>query len=122
MRKRTMSNFFDYLFWFIVAVLPLLVFLFQFLSYRLSSSSESLPSLLSFMQSFGISDSSVIYTALSQLFGFGGILPFFSESNNTVLLYLSYFVTVEIVHLAVDFLLFVPRLCHKWLEVFTQNN
>lgn len=121
MRKRTLSNIADYLFWFIVGILPLCVYLVQHISYDLTSASEVLPTFLEFMQSFGISTDSVIYTALVQLFGSDGILPFFTADNNTVLLFLSYFVTVEIVHLAVDFLLFIPRLSHKWLEKLTQN-
>lgn len=121
MRKRTLSNISDYLFWFIVAILPLCVYLVQCISYDLTSASEVLPTFLQFMQNFGISTDSVIYTALTQIFGSEGILPFFTSDNNTVLLFLSYFVTVEIVHLAVDFLLFIPRLSHKWMESLTQN-
>lgn len=121
MRKRTIINIADQLFWFIIACLPLLVYLVQHLAYELTSASDTLPTFLAFMQGFGISEQSIVYTVLAQIFGFDGILPFFTEDNNTVLLFLSYFVTVEIVHLAVDFLLFIPRLCHKWMEALTQN-
>ena len=122
MRKRTLSYIVDHLFWLIIALLPLVVYLVQQFSYELTSASETLPTFLEFMQSFGISTDSVVYTAMVDLFGYEGILPFFTADNNTVLLFLSYFVTVEIVHLAVDVLLFIPRLSHKWLECVTQNN
>ena len=119
MRKRTIKNIADQLFWLIVALMPLVVFLVQHLAYELTSSADVLPSFLEFMQDFGISTDSIVYSVLTDLFGFEGIMPFFTQDNNTVLLFMSYFVTVQIVHLAVDFILFIPRLCHKWMEAFT---
>lgn len=35
--------------------------------------------------------------------------------------YTSYLVTVEIIHLFLDFLLFIPRLAHKWMGAITHN-
>lgn len=119
MRKRTMSAIADHLYWLFVALLPLVCYLIQFLSYELTSVTDSLPTFLSFMQSFGISTDSVIYSVLDDLFGASGILPMFSAGSNAVLLYLSYFVMVQIIHLAVDFLVFIPRLSHKWMEKLT---
>ena len=119
MRKRTMSAIADHLYWLLVALLPLVCYLIQFLSYELTSVTDSLPTFLSFMQSFGISTDSVIYSVLDDLFGASGILPMFSAGSNAVLLYLAYFVMVQIIHLAVDFLVFIPRLSHKWMEKLT---
>lgn len=119
MRKRTMSAIADHLYWLLVALLPLFCYLIQFLSYELTSITDSLPTFLSYMQSFGISTDSVIYSVLDDLFGANGILPMFSAGSNAVLLYLSYFVMVQIIHLAVDFLVFIPRLSHKWMEKLT---
>lgn len=119
MRKRTIKNIADQLFWLIVALMPLVVFLVQHLAYELTSAADALPNFLEFMQGFGISTDSIVYSVLTDLFGFEGIMPFFTQDNNTVLLFMSYFVTVQIVHLAVDFILFIPRLCHKWMETFT---
>lgn len=121
MRKRTIKNIADQLFWLIVALMPLVVFLVQHLAYELTSAADALPSFLEFMQGFGISTDSIVYSVLADLFGFEGIMPFFTQDNNTVLLFMSYFVTVQIVHLAVDFILFIPRLCHKWMETFTST-
>lgn len=121
MRKRTIKNIADQLFWLIVALMPLVVFLVQHLAYELTSAADSLPTFLEFMQGFGISTDSIVYSVLADLFGFDGIMPFFTQDNNTVLLFMSYFVTVQIVHLAVDFILFIPRLCHKWMETFTST-
>lgn len=121
MRKRTIANLVDSVFWFLVAILPLALYLITCLSYKLQSSTDTLTAFLPFMKNLGLMDSGIIYNSLSDLFGTGGILPLFSAENNAILVFLSYFVSVEIVHLAVDFLLFIPRLGHKYMNTFTQN-
>ena len=121
MRKRTIANIVDSAFWFLVAILPLTLYLITCLSYKLQSSTDTLTAFLPFMKNLGLMDSGIIYNTLSDLFGSGGILPLFSAENNAILVFLSYFVSVEIVHLAVDFLLFIPRIGHKYMNTFTQN-
>ncbi len=121
MRKRTIANLVDSVFWFLVSILPLLLYLITCLSYKLQSSTDSLTAFLPFMKNLGLMDSGIIYNSLSDLFGSSGILPLFSADNNAILLFLSYFVSVQIVHLAVDFLLFIPRIGHKYMNTFTQN-
>ena len=121
MRKRTIANIVDSAFWFLVAILPLALYLITCLSYKLQSSTDTLTAFLPFMKNLGLMDSGLIYKSLSDLFGTGGILPLFSAENNAILVFLSYFVSVEIVHLAVDFLLFIPRIGHKYMNTFTQN-
>lgn len=120
MRQRTIKNIADRLFWLVVALLPVLIYLGTFLSYRFASVSETLPSFAEFMANFGVSQTSIVFTSMSDLFGADGILPLFAN-NNAILLYMAYFVSVEIVHLAVDFLVFIPRLAHKWMEKLTMN-
>lgn len=119
LRKRTISNLADQIFWLLVALMPLVLYALQFLAYELTAVSSDLPTFLDYMQNFGLSTTSVCYTALVELFGSTGVLPLFASGDNAVVLFLSYFVTVQIVHLAVDFLLFIPRLSHKWLEKIT---
>ena len=121
MRKRTIANLVDSAFWFLVAILPLALYLITCLSYKLQSSTDTLTAFLPFMKNLGLMDSGLIYKSLSDLFGTAGILPLFSAENNAILVFLSYFVSVEIVHLAVDFLLFIPRIGHKYMNTFTQN-
>lgn len=122
MRKRTVITIADHLFWLIVALLPILLFVVQFFSYELTTTSESLPTFISFMEQFGISDMSIIYVSLQDIFGAEGILPLFGAGSNVLLTYMTYFVVVEIVHLAVDFLVFIPKLCHKWMDSMTGFN
>ena len=121
MRKRTIANLVDSAFWFLVSILPLALYLITCLSYKLQSSTDTLTAFLPFMKNLGLMDSGIIYNSLSDLFGSSGILPLFSVDNNAILVFLSYFVSVEIVHLAVDFLLFIPRIGHKYMNTFTQN-
>ena len=121
MRKRTIANIVDSAFWFLVSILPLALYLITCLSYKLQSSTDTLTAFLPFMKNLGLMDSGLIYNSLSDLFGSSGILPLFSADNNAILVFLSYFVSVEIVHLAVDFLLFIPRIGHKYMNTFTQN-
>lgn len=119
MRKRTILNLADNVFWLIVALLPLILYLVQFCAYDLTSVT-TFDSFASFMSGFGINTDSIVYTSMSDLFGTSGILPMFdSTSASAPLMYLSYFVMVQIVHLAVDFLVFIPKLCHKWMDKFT---
>lgn len=121
MRKRTIANLVDSFFWLLVAILPIVLYLITCFSYKLTNATESVTAFLPFMKSLGLIDSGLIYKSLYDLFGTGGILPLFSAENNAILVFLSYFVSVEIVHLAVDFLLFIPRLAHKYMNTFTQN-
>ncbi len=120
MRKRTMTNLADHVFWLLVALLPLVLYVVQFFAYELTTLTSFTP-FDTFMSTFGVSSTSVIFTSLNELFGAEGTLPLFSGTSSAPILFLSYFVAVEIIHLAVDFLLFIPRLCHKYMEKFTQG-
>lgn len=57
-----------------------------------------------------------VYTALVAIFGQDGVLPVFSEGSLSILAFFTWFVNVYIAHLLVDFILFIPRLAHKWLK------
>lgn len=142
MRKRTIRNIADHLFWFLVAILPLILYVID--GFRNGAIAKTMGAIQApesmfndwftlitgyfgelstdfgdFMSSF-INENGIIYTSLNGLFGVGGALPLFG-SNIALLAYMTWFCTVEIVHLAVDFIVFIPRLCHKWQEKLTQN-
>lgn len=121
MRKRTITFVADKAFWLIVALLPLIIYALQFLIYELPSVTTEMPSFVSFMQDFGISQNSICYEVMYDLFGQDGILKLFDGSSNAVLLFLAYFCSVEIIHLAVDFIVFIPRLSHKFMNKFCQE-
>lgn len=113
MRKKTIKYGLDELMWYIVYLLPLI-------AYGVYSIHHDPGSFGSFMSTFGILVNNPVAVALQDLFGTEGILPLFDNSG--FLLYFAYFVQTFIIHLAVDFLLFIPRYAHKWLAVLTCND
>lgn len=112
MRKKSISHFFDTVFWYILYALPLLLLLIS------SIRSSTVVTLSECMTNFGLSvtSSNIVYTTLSDLFGASGVLPLFASTD--VLLFATYFINVMILHVIVDVLLFIIRLCHKWLNGF----
>lgn len=133
MRKRTVKNLFDNIMWYLIYLLPILVGLISALSlcggdwyttwfeandYDYSNA----PALGIFVQGsrlvceqfqFGI-----VYSALYDCFDYIGDMwvPF---DSSFITYYFAYFISVYIAHLFVDFVLFIPRLCHKWMNAFT---
>ena len=117
MRKRTINYLADTIFWYLLYFFPVIAYLFFILAEP--SSGTAIISLSSFFQSLGISffTDNIILTVLTDLFGSSGVLPLFAD--NTALYFFAWFACVMLVHLAIDFILFIPRLAHKWLNVFT---
>lgn len=122
MRKRNISYLADTLIWTLIYLLPILLFACSFFAYQLTSSVDF--DFAVFIQNnFHILDTNVIYVSLVDLFGSAGQLPLFdTTSANSVLLFLTYFIICNIAHLAVDFLLFIPRLAHKFLGDITEGD
>lgn len=122
MRKKTISNLAEHIMWGIILLLPLLMWLISPLGYSIGGGSDvsslDLPSLTSIFEQFGLYTNNVIYNSFADLFGPNGILPFFI-TNSAFLLYAFYFVMVEVLHLVIDCLVFIPRLAHKWLNKCT---
>lgn len=115
MRKRSCIHFFDTFMWYLFYMLPLLMYLFGFVFGK-----NPIASLDTFFANTGLaSTNSIIYISLVELWGADGILPLFE--NPIVFQFFSWFVGIMLVHLAVDFLLFIPRLCHKWMGQLTQS-
>lgn len=119
MRKRTCKNIADIVFWYALYFLPVLCYLLYMLAEP--AAGTNIVDFGVFMNSIGLGvlTDNVVYTALSDIFGANGILPFFANAN--LIAFFSYFISVVIVHLFVDFLLFIPRLAHKWLGNFTNS-
>ncbi len=112
MRKRTISCLFDNIMWYLLYLLPLVVYLFVVIR------TGNLLSLSSAMNTagLGILESNVIFNSLNSLFGSAGVMPLFVSTD--LLLYFSYFISVWLCHLAVDVLLFIVRLAHKFMDCF----
>lgn len=124
MRKKTVNHIADTIFWYILYFYPIIAYLiYLFASQGFLTSNYEVMNIIVFMDKIALrplsEDNNIIFGTLRDLFGTNGILPLFS--TNGVLTVMTYYVSVYIVHLAVDFILFIPRLCHKWLKAFTQG-
>ena len=120
MRKRTINTFADTIFWYLIYFLPVLVYLLYLIAEPASGTS-----LISFSTCFdtiglGFVSDNIVVSSLKDIFGTGGLLPLFS--SDTPFIIFGWFICTYITHLAVDFLLFIPRLAHKWLNKFTQGD
>lgn len=112
MRKRTIKYGLDKIFWYIIYALPIICYLI-FLS---TGNYETIPSLLTAISSFGldIATNSDLYLSLSGIFGVNGVVPLFASAD--IIFVLTWFVGTYLVHLMVDFLLFIPKIAMKWLD------
>ena len=127
MRTRNMSNTrfsykLDKLFWFFVQIFPLLCFA-VFCIAGSRGENVVLPTFNSFLLKLGFNyqAGNVFYTVLARLFGAGGVFPLFADSGGIVL-YLTYVLTMEVLHVCFDVIVFIPRLAHKWISKAVQND
>lgn len=120
MRKKTVNHVADTIFWYLIYFLPVIAFLLYMLA-EPASGLGTVATFENFLTTIGFSfvTDNIVYTTLSSLFGVGGVLPLFSTSAPIFIF--TWFVSVFICHLAVDFLLFIPRLAHKYMKKFTQG-
>lgn len=116
MRKRSVSHVADTVFWYLLYLLPVVMYLFNALRHDTTDFVTFMTSTLG----FAFTASNPVLTALSDIFGTGGLLPLFSSDGAIYIA--TWFCSMLIVHLLVDFVLFIPRLCHKWLSKATQGD
>lgn len=116
MRKRNFNHIVDTVFWYFIYTFPLLIVL------VMSIHRGETISLSEFFTTNGynVLSNGLIYDALSSLFGADGILPLFSGDSG-VLYMASWFISCMLIHLAVDFIVFIPRLAHKFMSKFSQE-
>ena len=65
---------------------------------------------------FGFATDNIVVNSLEEIFGANGVMPIFS--TDTPFIIFAWFICVFLIHLVVDFLLFLPRLAHKWMNEF----
>ena len=126
MRKRTVNHVADTIFWYILYFLPVLayfVYIFAFgqnpaVDFEVFNGWDSFESFCAV--NFPVSVDNVIYNSLYNLFGDVGLIPLFD--NASMCIFFAHFVSVYLLHLMVDFMLFIPRLAHKWLKMFTRGD
>lgn len=115
MRARNIKLFFDTFMWYLLYLLPIIVLIFAV--FRTGSA----VSMSSVFNDLGLSiyTDNVILSNLEDIFGIGGVFPLLD--SNGILIYATYFVSVFLIHLAVDFLIFIPRLVENLMDKFTKN-
>ena len=120
MRKRTVNHLADTIFWYLLYFLPVLGYILYLIAEP--NTGTNLVSISDFFNNVGLGfvTDNVVINTLKSIFGTNGILPLFSTDAPFEIF--GWFICTYIGHLAVDFILFIPRLCHKFMEKFTQGN
>lgn len=115
MKKCSITDVLDNMFWYIIYLLPIIMYVFNICGHG-----DGSVSLLEYFNSNFSMVTNVISDTITSIFGTEGVLPLFS-SGGFIIDYLTYFIACMLIHLAVDFLLFIPRLAHKWLDGFVSR-
>lgn len=122
MRKRNIPILIDSIFWLIMWLLPVLFYLFNYLAYDISVDTISIASFSEFIvNNFGISTGSEIYTTLTTIFtdnNYLGVID--STISNSLILYVIYIFFIELIHIFVDVILFIPRFAHNFIAKFQE--
>lgn len=117
MRKRTINHVADTIFWYLIYFMPAICYILLF--WNKGETTITLETMFT-QFGFGITENNIIANALYEVFGSSGILPLFSD--NGIILLLSWFASVMILHVMIDCLLFIIRLAHKWIKQATQGD
>ena len=114
-KSNCITHLFDTIFWYLIYSLPFLMYLFTAFKGVPATFADYMSTNLGFV----FSSSNVVFTALNAVFGADGIMPLFVDTS--ALYIMTWFVSMSIVHLFVDFLLFIPRLSHKFFDKLYQG-
>lgn len=120
MRQKTISHLADTMFWYLLYLFPVLAFLIYYLSEGFTA--VTFATFMSKNLGFLFDNSNIIFNTVQSLFGSDGVLPLWTADSTGISLIVTWFVTVFVTHLAVDFILFVPRLCHKYMNKAFQGD
>ena len=103
--------------WLLLALMPIIVY-FCMASAQPSADMITFTDMMSTKLQFP-SANNVIYSTIWGVFGTGGTLPILTEG---LAAYLTYYIIIELAHLIVDVLIFIPRLAQGWISSFTRRN
>lgn len=115
-----MIFFADTFFWYLLYLFPVLAYLVYYFAEGYTSATFA--GFMSQNLGFVFDSSNIIFVTIQDLFGSSGVLPLWSTDSTGITLIVTWFVTVFVVHLAVDFILFIPRLCHKFMDKCYQGD
>lgn len=109
MRKRTIKCLFDNILWYLIYLLPLI---FAIIHWNKIEAIDLTGVFV--LGGFELFADNIVFTSLDSIFGSSGIIPLFA--GNGLLMYFSYLIICWVIHLAVDCLLFIPKLAHNWMD------
>lgn len=101
--------------WLLLAIMPIILYL--CMGRTGGGTLESFMTVMTEKLNF-INTDNVIYTTIKGVFGSDGTLPIM---NDGLILYATYFCVVELVHLIVDVIIWIPRLAQEWLTAFQKK-
>lgn len=104
--------------WLFLALLPVILYL---VAARNTGGTDMLifSQMMSEKLGFFTSADNIIYSSIHDIFGPSGTLPILTDALTS---YLAYYIIIEIAHLCVDVLLFIPRIAHSWMDAYTRKN
>ena len=128
MRKRNVKFIFDKILWGLIMLLPILLYMIYLCSHRISADSVTILSIeyflhdtLSFFTGVTMDDivmSSNVGNVFYEFFESGIFLKMPLTASSFISWYLMYIICVELMHICVDVILLLPRICRNWLDKF----
>lgn len=116
MRKKQVNHLADTIFWYLIYFMPAIIYGIICATHK----TETL-TLAQFFETygFGLTNGNIITITINQIFGADGILPLVQDIG--IIYVISWFGTTMLLHLLIDFILFIPRLAHNFMEKFTRT-
>lgn len=100
MKEKKIEKILDWLLWTFILILPLIATN-QFVNEMMATFTEFMPGI----------EQSFIFTNITTLFSFLGI-----TAGSKIYYLICWFIIIELTHLVIDVLLFIPRYFHKILD------
>lgn len=140
MRKRTIREIWDSLFWAIIYLLPIIfaiIFYFKFTNFVIDTNAPLYDPVPDFVATFRamifnfVDYQNPLLEMFQEVLGVMHIYEgdsanaeeyFLFGYDSAILAYLTYCVMVTIAHVVYDVMVFIPRLSHKWLGKATQQD
>lgn len=125
MLSKTTKNRFSYkldkIFWWIVALAPLFCYFLYVPFKSISGDPVSVAGfLLDNFLSYTVFGNNPIWVAFYRIFSKDGVFPLFGDERAMYIFF--WFISVELVHLFFDVIVFIPRLAHKWISKAVQDD
>lgn len=121
MRKRTIKYISDKALWLFAMLIPLIYTLVVNFHYTETHAPISVLDVFTNVEyGFAVANDNFILVALNELFGTAGVLPLW-DASSFVPYFITYLVVIVLVQLAFDVITFIPKLAHKYMHKFTQD-